>query len=294
MDTYIKKAETLIETLSYIQSFRGATTVIKFGGSVLEDKELAYKTLKDIVFLECVGMKPVIVHGGGKSITARLKELEIETKFINGQRYTCEKSVKVVDDVLHNDVNKFIVETITELKGKAITLSGKDIFSVQKAKPTQTENGEYADLGFVGDIYHVDTKKINYLLDKDIIPVITPLGLDFNSYIYNINADIAAAETAEALKARKLLFISDVPGILLDPKDETSRISTINIKDINQFISKGIISGGMIPKINSAAKALKAGTNKVHMIDGRTPHSILLEIFTTSGVGTQILKDNSY
>ena len=277
---YIKKASTLIEALPYIQSLRGEVILVKFGGSVLEDELVFESALRDIVFLECVGIKPVIVHGGGKAINSRLEALEIETRFIDGMRYTCEKTISVVDQVLHEIVNPRLVDSINKFGGQAATVSGKDIIIAEQLSET---------LGYVGCVKSVDTAKIQEHLKNLIVPVITPLGSDLAGNIYNINADVSACEIARAIKARKLVFMSDVPGILEDPSDNESLISTIRVDEIPSFKTRGVISGGMVPKIDSAVMALNSGTNKVHMIDARIQHSILLEIFTDEGVGTQII-----
>jgi acetylglutamate kinase len=290
MKEYIKKAAVLIEALPYIQNFRNNIIVVKFGGSVMEDTELTAKALRDIVFMECVGMRPVIVHGGGKAITSKLKDENIPTHFINGLRFTCSKAIKIVDDVLHNQINTNLVDTLNNFGGNAKKLSGKEILKAEKMQTTDKITGNKLDLGYVGNIYDVNVEKILTLTDTDTIPVITPLALDGNNQIFNVNADIAAAIIAEHLKASKLVFISDVPGILEKPNDEDSVISSIKLEEINKYITKGIITGGMIPKVRSAMRALSAGTKKVHFIDGRIQHSLLLEIFTNSGVGTQILK----
>ncbi|HJO95592.1 MAG TPA: acetylglutamate kinase [Victivallales bacterium] len=289
MENYIKKAAVLLEALPYIQNFRDSVVVIKFGGSVLEDKELSDKTLRDIVFMECIGIKPIIVHGGGKAISAKLEEEKIPVKFINGQRYTCEKTISIVDDVLHNEVNHHILKTINAYGGNAVKVSGKDIFKAKKLYSANSAD----DLGLVGEVHKMNTAKLNSVLKKNAIPVITPLSFGNDNKLYNINADIAAAKVAELIQARKLVYISDVPGILKDIEDDSSLISTMYLKEVQDYIDCGIISGGMIPKINSAVKALNAGTNKVHLVDGRLQHSLLLEIFTETGVGTQILKEHS-
>ena len=290
-DLVIQKAATLVEALPYIQKFRDAIVVVKFGGSVMENEELIKSTMLDVVMMEAIGMKPVVVHGGGKAITARLNELQIATKFVNGLRHTCEQTIKVVDDVLHNVINKKLVAGAQLAGGKAMTVSGKEILRAEKTWSVDPATGEKCDVGFVGDITSVDTRKIIELLYIDLIPVIAPLGVDEAGQIYNINADIAACKIAEALKARKLVFLSDVPGILRDAKDEKSLISTIRVNEVEQLITDKVISGGMLPKIQSSIRALQAGTNKVHMIDGRLPHSLLLEIFTDKGIGTEIIKN---
>jgi acetylglutamate kinase len=291
MNELISKAATLVEVLPYIQKFRNEIVVIKFGGSAMEDHELTKKTMRDIVLLECIGMKPVVVHGGGKAISARLKELEIETKFINGLRYTCPKTMEVVDDVLHKVVNRNLIEGIREVGGKGQSLSGKDILKAEKIYSMDTETGDPVDLGFVGNIVEVDTQLIEAIIQADIVPVITPLGKDDDEQVYNINADVAACKIAEALHARKLVFLSDVPGILKDAScEEKGIIPTIKVDEVDGLIRDGIIGGGMLPKIKSSIHALKCGTNKVHMIDGRILHSLLLELFTDKGIGTEIVK----
>ena len=289
MKEYIKKAGVLIEALPYIQNFRNTIVVVKFGGSVMENRTLTEQALRDIVFMECIGMKPVIVHGGGKAITSRLKEENIPTRFINGLRFTCDKAIKIVDNVLHNHINANLVNTLNKLGGNAEKLSGKEILKAEKITTIDKVTGEKLDLGCVGNIFDVDIDKILALTETDTIPVITPLAIDSNSQILNVNADIAAAVTAEHLKARKLVFISDVPGILKNPNDESSVISSIELNEIKKYIAKDIISGGMIPKVQSAIQALNAGTNKVHFIDGRLQHSLLLEIFTDSGIKIALL-----
>lgn len=280
---YIRKAGVLIEALPYIQSFRDSTVVIKLGGSVLEDEEVFESALRDIVFLECVGINPVIVHGGGKDISARLAEMGIETKFINGLRYTCKDTISVVDSVLHNDVNPRVVGAIDKHGGKAKGISGKEILHAQKIEGK-------GDLGFVGEVVKVDAAPIDQLLKENYVPVITPVGIGEDGRAYNINADVSACRIAQELKAQKLVFMSDVPGLLSDPSNEDTLISTIRIAEVNGLIEDGVISGGMVPKVQSAVSAIQAGCRKVHMIDARLQHSVLLEIFTDRGVGTQIIE----
>ena len=290
MEKLIEKANVLTEALPYIQQFHNSVVVIKFGGSAMENTELITRTMQDIVLLEAMGMKPVVVHGGGKAITARLKELNIETKFINGLRVTDEKTIGVVDDVLHNQTNRMLVEGITAADGKGASISGKKLLRARKLYSKDMETGADIDIGFVGEIVAADVRAINDALSFGVIPVITPLAMDFHGQVYNINADTAACELAKALNAHKLVFLSDVPGILRDPKDESSLISVIRTSDVPELVSTGVLSGGMLPKIKSCIEALENGVNQVHMIDGRIPHSLLLEIFTASGVGTQIVK----
>ena len=290
MSELIGKASTLLEALPYIQRFKDAVVVVKLGGSTMEDPYLTESTMRDIVLMEAIGMHPVVVHGGGKAITARLTELKIETKFVFGLRYTCDKTLSVVDDVLHHVINRELVEWVNRNGGKGVMVSGKDVLHTEKMYSTNPETGEKIDVGFVGDIVSVNTTKIISAIERGMIPVITPLGTDADGQVYNINADIAACKVAEFLKARKLVFLSDVPGIMRDPKDESTLIPTIKIDDVEKLIADKVISGGMIPKIQSSVHALRAGSNKVHMIDGRIQHSLLLEIFTDKGIGTEIVK----
>ncbi|OGV51809.1 MAG: acetylglutamate kinase [Lentisphaerae bacterium GWF2_44_16] len=289
MEKLINKAAVLMEALPYIQKFKDEVFVIKFGGSAMEDEDLITQTMRDIVLLECIGVHPVVVHGGGKAITARLKELNIETRFVNGLRFTCEKTIDVVDDVLHNVINKTLVNAVVEQGGKGQRISGKDVLKAEKTYSIAPD-GTKSDVGFVGNIVSVDTQLIMAMAKSDIIPVIAPLGLGEDGQVFNINADTAACEIAEALKAKKLVFLSDVPGILRDTKDEKSIISTIKVSEVDSMIKEGVISGGMIPKIRSCLHAIEAGAEKVHMVDGRVRHSLLLEIFTDSGIGTEIVR----
>ena len=284
------RAEVLTEALPYIQKFRDDIVVIKFGGSAMENPELTRRTMRDIVLLEATGMKPVVVHGGGKAITALLKELNIETNFINGLRVTCEKTIAVVDDVLHNTTNRQLVDGIREAGGKGCQISGKKMLRAERLTSRDKETGVELDIGFVGKVIAVDVNPILDALKYGFIPVIAPLATDFYGQVYNINADMAACDIARSLKARKLVFLSDVPGILRDPHDEKSLISSIKTSEVEGLIAEGVLSGGMLPKIRSSVAALEAGTSEVQMIDGRVPHSLLLEIFTDKGIGTEIVK----
>lgn len=290
MKDLVKKTEVLIEALPYIQQFHGAIAVIKFGGSAMEDPLLTHKTMRDIVLLEAIGMKPVVVHGGGKAISARLREMQIEPKFINGLRVTDDKTIDVVDDVLHNVTNVQLVDGILRAGGKGASISGKKLLRAKKLYTNDKETGEQLDIGYVGEVVSVDVTAIHDALRFNVIPVITPLATDFHGQTYNINADTAACEIAKALNAKKLVFLSDVPGIMRDPQDESSLISVIHTSEVANLIADGVLSGGMLPKIQSCVGSLESGVSQVHMVDGRQPHSLLLEIFTTSGVGTQIIK----
>jgi acetylglutamate kinase len=267
--------------------------VVKFGGSSMEDPALVASTMRDIVLLEAIGIKPVVVHGGGKAISAELRKQEIPVKFVNGLRFTCDRTIKIVDDVLHNQVNADLVKLGAEAGGNMCGISGKQVLKAEKTLSVDPVTGEKSDVGFVGDIVGVNTTPILEALEKRCIPVVTPLGTGLDGQVYNINADVAACNIAEALHARKLVFMSDVPGILSNCEDEKSVIPTIRTDEIDSLIQQKIISGGMLPKIRSCVKALNAGINKVHMIDGRVLHTLLLEIFTDHGVGTQIVRPDS-
>jgi acetylglutamate kinase len=289
MNEIIAKADVLLEALPYIQQFHGKTVLIKFGGSAMEDPETTRGVLRDIAFMASAGMKPIIVHGGGKAISAALKEQNIPTRFINGLRYTCEQTIRVVDQVLHEKVNANLVSLLKNCGAHAVAVSGKNVLRAEKVTTTDAQTGQELDLGFVGKVINVDTPQLNWLLSREEIPVITPLAKDMTGQVYNINADMAACVVASMLQVNKLVFLSDVPGVLSDPQDESTLISTIHVGDISRLHEDGTISGGMLPKLNSAADAIRSGVEKVHMIDGRLRHSLLLEIFTDQGIGTQIL-----
>ncbi|MBQ9367012.1 MAG: acetylglutamate kinase [Victivallales bacterium] len=289
MENLIAKAEVLLEALPYIQQFQGAMVLVKFGGSAMEDPEVTKRVLKDIAFMQSAGMKPIIVHGGGKAISAELKRQEIPTRFVNGLRYTCERTIKVVDRVLHDDVNAALVEQLWCWGTKAAPVSGKDVLRCHRITTKDKETGEELDLGFVGEVVNVDVEQIKWVMSRGEVPVITPLACDMNGRVFNINADMAACVIASQMKVRKLVFLSDVPGVLRNPEDQNSLISTIATSEIDTLAADGVISGGMLPKLKSAAAALKAGVSKVHLIDGRLPHSLLLEFFTDKGIGTQII-----
>lgn len=290
MKKLIQKAEVLIEALPYIQKFRGQIVVVKFGGSAMEQRDRYDSILQDITFMECAGMLPVIVHGGGKAISRSLKKEGIKSKFVEGLRVTCEKSIKVIEQVFKSQVNPEIVDTLQKLGARAEGVDGEKIFTVTK-KRAQDASGQAVDWGFVGEPGEVHAHKIMALLNRESIPVITPLGTgEDDGQIHNINADTAAAAVAKALQARKLVFLSDVPALLEDETDPSSVISTLKEPQVRELIKRGVISGGMLPKVNAAMEALQAGVNKVHIIDGRLQHSLLLEIFTDQGVGTEIIK----
>ncbi|MDR0932211.1 MAG: acetylglutamate kinase [Victivallales bacterium] len=293
MKEFIGKAAVLIEALPYIQKFRNSIVVVKFGGSAMEDPGLVQSTMRDVVLLEAIGIRPIVVHGGGKAISAELRKRDIPVKFVNGLRYTCAETIKVVDDVLHNQVNAELVKLGNEAGGKMIGLSGKGILHANRTKSIDPVTGVQEDVGFVGEISAVNVAPVMEALEAGLTPVITPLGTGQDGQIYNINADVAACKIAEAIHARKLVFLSDVPGVLSDCNDPTSVIPTIRTDEIADLVQKKILSGGMLPKIKSCVEALNSGINKVHLIDGRVNHTLLLEIFTDHGVGTQIVRPDS-
>jgi acetylglutamate kinase len=291
MQKFIEKAEVLIEALPYMQRFRGEIIVVKFGGSAMENKSNTEKVLADITFMECVDMLPVVVHGGGKAISRAMKAKGIEAKFVKGLRVTCEKTIQVVHEVMNKEINPEIVSALCRMGARAEALYGEEIFTVIKKEEMDIQTGDRIDFGFVGEPHGVDTGPIRKLLNDEIIPVITPIGRGPDGKLYNINADSAAAAVAKALKARKLAFLSDVPGLLRDQDDPGSIMATLKVGEVEELISRGVIDGGMLPKVQSGVDALHAGVRKVHIIDGRMPHSLLLEILTDKGVGTEIVSD---
>jgi acetylglutamate kinase len=289
-EKHIERAGVLVEALPYIQSFRGQTVVIKYGGSAMEDPRLVASVVRDIVFLEAVGINPVIVHGGGKAITKRMQEKGLQAKFIAGLRVTDKQSVEIVDEVLSNEITPGIAQQIIAKGGKARAFSGRDVFKVVKS-PVFEYKGETVDLGFVGDVVGCQFLRVLEAVREEVVPVISPVGEDDLGQAYNVNADIAAAEIAISLEASKLIYLSDVNGVLRDPNNPETLIPTITPTDIEQLKKEGIIDGGMLPKMNSCVKALKQGVTKIHLIDGRIPHGLLLELFTDRGIGTEIVKE---
>ncbi|HSI82737.1 MAG: acetylglutamate kinase [Candidatus Methylacidiphilales bacterium] len=285
------KAEALIEALPYIQRFRGQTMVIKYGGAAMDNEEIVERVLRDIVFLEAVGINPVLVHGGGKAITRAMKERGVSAQFIDGLRVTDLASIDLINQTLSNEINPSIVQNIRAAGGKAQGFNGKDILKAKKMRYFQAKTSQEVDLGFVGDITGVNTAPLLDSIAREEMPVISPLGCDEEGNIYNINADVAAGEIAQALGAFKIIYLSDVNGVMRDPRQVDSTISHLTITQINKLKREGIIDGGMIPKVDSAIEALESGVKKVHFLDGRIPHSLLLEIFTDAGIGTEITKD---
>lgn len=290
MQKVIEKADVLIEALPYIQRFRGDAVVVKFGGSAMEDKLNVQTVLKDIAFMECVGMRPVLVHGGGKAISARMKEAGLRPVFLKGLRVTDADSIAIVQQVLNEEVNPDVVRTLEDFGCKARGIHGEHIFTVVKHTEKDEATGEELDWGFVGRVVRSDVEPVKAYLQAGITPVITPLGMDEDRRLYNVNADEAAAAVARELQARKLVFLSDVPGLLENREDPASILSTLKLGEVEDLIRRGIIDGGMLPKVNGAIEALKAGVRKTHIIDARLPHSLLLELFTDKGVGTEIVQ----
>ncbi len=290
LQEYIDKAAALIEALPYIQSFRDKVVVVKYGGSTMSAQGQADTVLKDIVFMESVGMKPVMVHGGGPAISRRLEELGMGSQRVNGLRVTDRDTMKVVEEVLVGEVNAGIAAAIHELGGKTVGVSAKEsgVMHVRKHL-AHTEEGT-VDLGYVGEVERIDPSPLLDLIGRGMIPVVAPIGRGAEGESYNVNADTAAGEIAAALQAEKLVFLTDVKGILKDPADEATLLSSVHVKEVEDLARAGIVGGGMIPKVNACVKSVRAGVRKTHIVDGRIPHSMLLEFFTDEGIGTQIVQ----
>ena len=290
-----EQINTLVEALPYLRDFKGKTVVVKYGGNAMLNDEIKNKVLQDIVFLRCAGLRPVVVHGGGPEITAMLQKAGKKTQFVSGLRVTDAESVELAEMVLVGKINTDLVVRLNLLGGRAVGLNGKDANLVQAKKHLADiyENDEVnlVDIGFVGNVEKINTELINILLDNDFIPVIAPTGVGVNGETYNINADSVAGEIAGALKAEKLLVLTDVRGIYSDYRDESSFISTLTFEKAQELIIRGNIDGGMIPKVKACITALSGGAHKTHIIDGREPHTILMEIFSDSGVGTEVVKE---
>jgi acetylglutamate kinase len=282
------RSESLIEALPYIQRFRGQTFVIKYGGAAMEDDHIVDRFLRDVVFLEAVGINPVLVHGGGKAITSRMREAGQKAQFVNGLRVTDAQAVTIVEQTLDREINPRIVETINKFGGKAQGFSGRNVFLATRLGPQRDDDGIEIDIGFVGEATQINIRDVRATINKEIVPVISPIGAAQDATVLNINADIAAAALASSLKASKLIYVSDVPGIMRDPASKDSLIPSVNSGQIEHLLKQKVIEGGMIPKVQSATAALKKGVEKVHMIGGQTQHCLLLEIFTDSGIGTEI------
>ena len=287
MKEILQKAEVLIEALPYIQRFNRKIIVVKYGGSAMVDEELKKHVIQDVTLLKLVGFKPIIVHGGGKEISKWVGKVGMEPVFVNGLRKTDKATMEIAEMVL-NKVNKSLVTLVQELGVNAVGISGKDggLLKVEK----KYSNGE--DIGYVGEITEVNPQILYDLLEKDFLPIICPVGMDAEYNSYNINADDAACAIAKAVKAEKLAFLTDIEGVYKDPKDKDTLISELRVDEAENLISDGTVGGGMIPKLKNCIDAIEEGVNRVHILDGRIPHSLLLEIFTNKGIGTAILRED--
>ena len=285
MEMWLEKANVLIEALPYIQRFHGKTIVVKYG-SAMVDHELKKDVIRDVALLKLVGFRPIIVHGGGKEITSWLARLGKESQFVNGLRVTDKETMLVAEMVL-NRVNKGLVSMMEKVGLKAVGISGKDgtVLKVDK----KLSKGQ--DIGYVGEVKEVNPLLLNTLLDNDFIPVICPIGSDDGYYSYNINADDAACAIAKAMKASKLVFLTDIEGVYRDPADKTSLISEMTVPEALEFLDSGNVGGGMLPKLANCIEAIQSGVSRVHILDGRIAHSLLLEFFTNKGIGTAIIGD---
>ena len=284
MQQYLEKAQVLIEALPYIQRFNRKIIVVKYGGSAMVDEELKRRVIEDVTLLKLVGFKPIIVHGGGKEISKWVGKVGMEPKFINGLRVTDEDTMEVAEMVLGR-VNKSLVQLVESLGVRAIGISGKDgaLLKVDK----KYSDGQ--DIGYVGEIKEVNGQILYDLLEKDFLPIVCPVGLDDDFNTYNINADDAACAIARAVKAEKLAFLTDIEGVYKDPSDPATLISELRVDDAKKLMADGYIGGGMLPKLQNCIDAIEAGVSRVHILDGRIPHCLLLEIFTNKGIGTAIL-----
>lgn len=286
MEKFLEKANVLIEALPYIQRFNRKIIVVKYGGSAMLDDELKKNVIQDVALLKLVGFKPIIVHGGGNEISSWVKKVGMTPEFVNGLRFTDEPTMEIAEMVL-NKVNKSLVQMVQALGVKAIGISGKDggLLTVDK------KLSEGKDIGFVGDVKKVNASVLNELLDNDFLPIICPIGMDDEFKSYNINADDAACAIAKEMNAEKLAFLTDIEGVYRDPKDKESLISELTISEAQKLVGTGNVGGGMLPKINNCIDAIENGVSRVHILDGRIPHCLLLEIFTNKGIGTAMLKD---
>ncbi len=287
MQEVLRKAEVLIEALPYIQQFNRKIIVVKYGGSAMSNEELQKNVIKDVTLLKLVGFKPIIVHGGGKEISRWVSKVGKEAQFINGLRVTDEETMEIAEMVL-NKVNKQLVTMVEELGVKAIGISGKDGGLLQVEK--KYSDGQ--DIGFVGEINKVDPQVLYDMMEKDFLPIIAPIGMDENFQTYNINADDAACAIAKAMGADKLVFLTDIEGLYRDFNDKSSFISRLTATQAEELITSGMIGGGMLPKLGNCTSAIRNGVNRVHILDGRIPHCLLLEIFTNQGIGTAIINDS--
>jgi acetylglutamate kinase len=286
----IDKANVLIEALPYLQAFRGKTFLIKMGGSAMENPELVASVMRDIVFLEVAGIHPIIVHGGGKAISAAMEAAGLEAKFVGGLRVTTDEAIAIVSRVLSEQINPDLVRMIRDFGGKAVGIPGDAVFLGEKTLGSAAD-GKRVDIGRVGEVVSCQLAHLAAAQQAGIVPVISPLAAELATGLpLNINADLAAAALAKELRVVKLVYLSDVPGLLADPLDQATLIQSVTRAEAAALIADGTISGGMIPKIRSAVDALNAGVRKVHFVDGRLPHALLLEIFTDGGIGTEVVR----
>ena len=286
MNSEMTKASVLIEALPYIRRFYGKIVVVKYGGSAMLDEELKYNVIKDVALLKLIGMKPIIVHGGGKEISKWGKLSGKESEFYNGLRITDKETMEIAEMVL-NKVNKELVGLMQKMGINAVGICGKDagLIKVDKKMP------DGKDIGFVGNVKSVNTEILDTLMDAEFIPVIAPIGMDENFDSYNINADDAACGVAKAMKAEKLVFLTDIEGVFVDPSNKKTLISEMDVNSAKEFIANGVVGGGMLPKLNNCIEAIEQGVSRVHILDGRVAHCLLLEFFTEKGIGTAILKE---
>ena len=287
MQQVLQKAEVLIEALPYIQRFNRKIIVVKYGGSAMSNEELQKNVIKDVTLLKLVGFKPIIVHGGGKEISRWVGKVGKEAQFVNGLRVTDEETMEIAEMVL-NKVNKSLVTMVQELGVRAVGVSGKDggLLKVEK------KYADGQDIGYVGDVTQVDPKVLYDLLENDFLPIVAPIGLGSDYHTYNVNADDAACAIAKAVGADKLVFLTDIEGLYRDINDKESFISRLTASEADRLIESGIIGGGMLPKLNNCTSAIRNGVSRVHILDGRVPHCLLLEIFTKQGIGTAIIADD--
>lgn len=286
MNSEMMKASVLIEALPYIRRFYGKIVVVKYGGSAMLDEELKYNVIKDVALLKLIGMKPIIVHGGGKEISKWVKLSGKEAEFYNGLRVTDKETMEIAEMVL-NKVNKELVGLMQKMGINAVGICGKDANMIQVDK--KMPDGR--DIGFVGDVKSVNTELLTTLMDAEFIPVIAPIGMDENFDSYNINADDAACGVAKAMEAEKLVFLTDIEGVFVDPANKKTLISEMDVNTAKEFIANGVVGGGMLPKLNNCIDAIEQGVSRVHILDGRVAHCLLLEFFTEKGIGTAILKE---
>ncbi|NLT20761.1 MAG: acetylglutamate kinase [Syntrophomonadaceae bacterium] len=283
-ESAMEKAAILVEALPYIKDFYGKRVVIKYGGAAMTDCNLKQKVMQDIVLMRYVGMQPIVVHGGGPAINSMLNRLGIESEFINGLRVTSQDAMEIVEMVLGGKINGEIVSGINASGGNAIGITGKD-GNLIEAQPMDPDG----IMGFVGEIVNINPQIVETIIENGYIPVIAPIGIDEEQAAYNINADLVAAAIAVKMKADKLVLLTDVPGLLQNPQDSSSLISELKVSEVEGYVQQGVIAGGMVPKVQCCVEAVTGGVGRTHIIDGRVPHSILLEIFTREGIGTMVV-----